>query len=202
MTYDPDLFETSAARDAPPIRHPGVLDWSNIGTGTKAMLAVVILTELLFSLAWATSFSLVNAMGEGVFLADYLPFPLPEILQDLSVGSVINLVLGLLAVTTPAVIWHFTLRDRILRDPIGYFEGNILRIVVATILIATYASTIALEVLSLLSRIDSSLNTGPLDLLETQPELIPLALVSAALILGSCLLGLASAALSLSISND
>lgn len=194
--FDPEAFEASVS--PPPIPSTG---WSDLPMHLKGMAIAVIGLETLCVFAWAASFSTINPMGDGIFLVDLLPFPLPDFLKDLSVGGLLNGVLGLIAVATPTAIWHFILRDRILSNITEYFRDDILRIAVGGILLCTYLATVALEILSLLKRIDASLNTGPLDLLESQPELLPLALVSAALILGSCLLGLASAALFHSLQN-
>lgn len=195
--FDPDAFEN----DTPDQQMMPSVGWTSLPAQTKWAAVTVLGLKLLVAVAWAASISQINPMASGVFLADYLPFPLPEAIDNVSVGSLINLLLGLLAVIMPTVIWHHILEDEILSDIRGYFAGDIRRIVIAAILLATYALTIALEVMSLLSRVDNSMQAvnSPIPILGDQPELLPLLLVSLALVLGSCLLGLASAALSRSI---
>jgi hypothetical protein len=196
--FDPDAFEN----DTPQEQMMPSIGWSDLPAQTKTMLLLLTLLKILAVFAWSASFSQINPMASGVFISDMLPFPLPQALEDLSVGSILNVTLGILAVAMPAVIWHFVLCHHILSDIRGYFEGQPQRIVIGAVLVLTYALTITLEVLSLLARVKDSLgSTSPIPTLGDQPELIPLLLVSLSLILGSCLLGLASAALSLSIKN-
>lgn len=195
--FDPDAFN-----DTPQEQMMPSIGWSDLPAQTKTMLFVITLLKILAVFAWSASFSQINPMASGVFISDMLPFPLPKALENLSVGSILNISLGFLSVITPSIIWHFILRDKILSDIRGYFEGNTERIVIGAVLILTYALTISLEILSLIARVKDSLGTAsPIPTLGDKPELIPLLLVSLALILGSCLLGLASAALSLSIKN-
>lgn len=198
-TYDPDAFEN----DTPDQQMMPSVGWSNLPAQTKWAAFTLLALKGLVAVAWGASISQVNPMASGVFLADYLPFPLPDAMDDVSVGSLINLVLGLLAVIMPTVIWHHALEEDILSDIRGYFAGDIRRIVIATLLLATYALTITLEVMSLLARVDNSMQAAnsPIPTLGEQPELLPLLLVSLTLVLGSCLLGLASAALSRSIKH-
>lgn len=177
------------------------IQWANIGAETWLKLIMIYIAKIACIFAWGASFSSINPMGNGIFLADILPISLPLALQDVSVSTLINLTLGALAVILPSVLWHYTLRSNVLTNFKEYFEGNPLRISVAALLLISYGMTIALEVMSLLSRIDDSLDTGPIPVLGEQPEILPLAIASAALVLGSCLLGLASASLSRSIHN-
>jgi hypothetical protein len=199
MKFDPDAFENNDT----PQEQMMPIGWSDLPAQTKTMLVVLTLLKILAVFAWSASFSQINPMASGIFIGDMLPFPLPQALENLSVGSILNITLGILAVAMPAVIWHFILSHRILSNiRRGYFEDNPQRIVIGAVLVATYALTITLEVLSLLARVKDSLGTAsPIPTLGDKPELIPLLLVSLALILGSCLLGLASAALSISIQN-
>lgn len=175
------------------------IQYKQFSAGTWLKLTAIGLVKLVTMLAWAASFQGINPMASGIFVADYLPFPLPGALQDLSASFLINLTLGALAVILPSVLWHYALKHDVLHNPRDFFADNPLRITIFGLLVLAYSLTISLEVMALMSRVESSLDTGPIPVLGNQPEILPLAVASAALILGSCLLGLASASLSRSI---
>ena len=195
-TFNQERFTTSAPQSEAPLH----IGWRDLETTTKFKLVGIVGAEILAAFAWGASFSTINPMGSGQFLSDLLP-SFPDALQDMTVSSLVNLTLGLLAVLIPAVMWHFILKHDVLGDLRGYFEGNVLRITVGALLGSAYTILIALEILALRTRVHNSLDTGPIPILGDRPEILPLALASGALILGSCLLGLASAALLRSIQN-
>ena len=175
--------------------------WTALSAGTWLRLVALHIAKIVLAFAWGVSFQTVNPIMQGIFLADFLPFPLPVELQNLSASILINITLGILAVTLPSVLWEYALKYDVLRNPRDYFMGNPLRIFVCSLLISTYGLTISLEIMALMNRANANINAGPIPVLGVQAEFVPLAIASAALVLGSCLLGLASAKLSLSISN-
>ena len=195
--FNPEHFAESRPEQSAPVH----IGWRDLGTATKLKLVAVCIAEILCALGWAASFSTINPMGGNQFLNDLLPFPLPDAMDDMTIASAINLALGLLAVILPAVLWHYTLQNNVLGDIKGYFNSDPLRMTVASLLGTAYAFLIALEILALRTRVHNSLDTGPIPILGDRPEMLPLALASGALVLGSCLLGLASASLFRSIQN-
>lgn len=197
--FDPEHFKNTTSEKPQPSSHIG---WSNLATDTRLKLIGVSTAEVGCAFGWAASFSSVNPVANGVFLADFVPITLPQAMQNISAASLINLGLGFMAVIIPAVLWHLTLKNQILKDVRGYFLGDVLRMAVGGLLGAAYAMLIGLEILSLRLRVTNSLDTSsPIPTLGNPPEILPLALASGALILGSCLLGLASASLFQSIHN-
>jgi hypothetical protein len=177
----------------------GEIHWRALNFGTWMKFGSLYFLKMLTALAWAMSFQTINPILGSVFLADILPFPLPSGLEDMSASILVNVALGILAVLLPTVLWHFALKYNVLRNPRAYFEGNPLRVLVCCLLTAAYVMTITLEMLSLINRVHDAIDQGPIPTLGNQPDLLPLILASSALIIGSCLLGLASASLNRSI---
>mgnify|MGYP001579676584 CR=1 FL=1 len=188
--FNPENYKTGGAKG-----QKKSMSWIDLDFATRAQLFLYTFAEVFCAAAWAASFSTVNPMGSGIWLADVLPVELPNALQDLSVASLVNFILWLMAVIIPAVLWHFVLRDEVWKDVRGFFHGNLLRTVVGGLLVAIYGCLIALEILALRLRVDNSLDIGPIPILGDTPHAVPLFLASAALVIGSALLGLGSASL-------
>jgi len=188
---------TSSAPGVPP---PNPTKWSKLSADIWAKFLALYIAKIACALAWAASFQTINPIASGVFIADLVPFPIPPELQNFSVSILVNFALGVLAIVLPSIIWRYAL-DGVLQNPREYFQGNPLRITICALLLIGYGLTISLEILSLVKRVDNTIDTGPIPVLGDQAEMWPLAIASAALILGSCLLGLASAALSRSIAT-
>lgn len=174
----------------PPIR------FKDLETKAKVMLSSLLLFDLLMAGAWAAAFSQINHMFNDLFVANAIPFL--EFLGNLTFNSILSFILGLNAVIIPAVAFHFIIRDEIMNDIKGYFENNVQRIFVATLLAVTWSLIISLEIFSLTKRVEAVNVISPIPSLD-EPNLIPMYFISAILILGSALLGLASASLTNSI---
>lgn len=201
-TFNPKHHDNDERpQDEPMYSKPArAIMWRAIGAENWMKLLALTLLECLIVFAWSGSFATINGMGSDTFLVDVMPLPLA--LQDLTLSSMINGILGLLAVVTPLILWHFALSTNVLRNPKSYFIGHPLRMIVGVMLMLLYGLIITLEVMSLMTRIDNSLAHSPIPILGEQPDLLPLVIASAALVLGTCLLGLASAALHRSIYSN
>ena len=155
--------------------------------------------KIIVALMMGASFTVINPVAADVYLADFLP--LPTLLENITMNAVINGGLGLATVLLPTALWKYVLSDECQANPRGYFIDQPIRVGVAIILLIAYLMLVFLEILALRARIHGSLDSGPIASIGEQPEILPMAIASCALILGTCLLGLASASLSKSIAN-
>ncbi|GAB1256172.1 hypothetical protein NBRC116494_06740 [Aurantivibrio plasticivorans] len=194
-TFDPDQMEwkhkSGGSEQPQPIRY--TIDYRALELDSWAKLGCVWGGKIIIAVMFAASFMPINPIAVDVFIGDFLP--VPDVIGDISMGGLINFGLGLLAVTLPTILWKHALDRAFQSDPKAYFTDAPMRIVIASVLGVAYGLIIALEVLALRSRITASLDQGPIATISEQPEVLPMAIASGALILGSCLLGLASAAL-------
>lgn len=177
----------------PEYLRPKQIVWRSLGAESWIKLSALTLLELGGTFAWAASFSSINQIASDIFIADFIP--VPEFMENMTAGSLINLFLGGMAVIIPIICWHYAISTDAAKHPKKYFSDQPVRIVVAVMLATAYAMTITLEVMSLLGRIDDTVNHGPIPILGEQPEILPLSIASFALVVGTCLLGLASASL-------
>ena len=145
------------------------------------------------------SFTVINPIATSVYLSDFLP--LPQALENISMNAVINGGLGLGTVLIPTVLWSHVLSDEFKCNPKGFFQNQPIRVAVGGVLGLTYLMLLTLEILALRARVHASLDTGAIALITQQPDILPMAIASIAMILGTILLGLASASLSKSIAK-
>jgi len=178
---------------------PAEISWRDVPNQARLKYAGLHLAELVLAIAWGLSIGIVNPIASNLFLADIMPFTLPQTLENFTVSHLINFGLGLLAVILPMVMWKFALEHNILKNPRAYFAENPLRITVGSLLVVAYLLIVTLEILALSTRISEQIDTGPIPVLGDKADILPLTIASAALILGSNLLGLATASLSKSL---
>ncbi len=194
-SFDPDQMEwkhKSGSADQPqPARY--TIDYRALELDSWAKLACIWGGKIIIAVMFAASFMPINPIAVDVFIGNFLP--VPDVIGDISMGAFINFGLGLLAVAMPTILWKHALDRAFQTAPKAYFTDAPMRIVIASVLGMAYGLIVALEILALKSRIHSSLDQGPIATIAEQPEILPMAIASGALILGSCLLGLASAAL-------
>tara|TARA_R110002072_G_scaffold10244_4_gene47895 strand:- start:629 stop:1255 length:627 start_codon:yes stop_codon:yes gene_type:complete len=199
--YNPDHQKDMwSAESASPSGEPYLhIDLRAITIQTWISLILVWSGKIAVALMMGASFTIINPVATDVYLADFLP--LPAFLENITMNAVINGGLGLATILLPTTLWKYVLSDECQANPRGYFLNQPVRIGVAVILVLAYLMLILLEILALRARIHGSLDTGPIASIGAQPEILPMAIASCALILGTCLLGLASASLSKSISK-
>lgn len=204
MSFNTEHHDNDAWRAAPTNQGGGGV--TTVHVDYKALTIQVWLSitalwgaKLFTALMMGASFSVINPILGDVYLGDFIP--VPSFAEDITMGAVVNAGLGMATVILPAVLWSHILSDEFQANPRGYFEGQPIRIAIGIILTFTYLTLITLEVLALESRIHSSLDTGPIRMVQEQPEALPLIIASVALILGTILIGLASASLSKSIAK-
>lgn len=175
------------------------IDFRAMEVDTWVKLTSVWGAKIVIAAMFGASFKPINQMANDVFIGDFLP--VPDFIGDITMCALINFGLGTFAVILPTILWKHALDRAFQSDPKAYFAAEPMRIVIASVLGVAYALIIALEVLALKSRITASLDQGPITTISQQPDVLPMAIASGALILGSCLLGLASASLSAAIKD-
>tara|TARA_B110000211_G_scaffold78906_1_gene92520 strand:+ start:1631 stop:2251 length:621 start_codon:yes stop_codon:yes gene_type:complete len=173
------------------------IDLRAITIQTWISLTFVWIGKIAVALMMGASFTVINPIATDVYLADFIP--LPELVENITMNALINGGLGLATILLPTTLWKYVLSDEFQASPKGYFVNQPIRLVVASILTLAYLTLILLEILALKARINGSLDSGPIGFIENQPDALPMVIASGALIIGTCLLGLASAALTKSI---
>ncbi len=200
-SYDPEHQKDMwAASNSPQNQQPlQNIDLRAITAQVWLSLICIWIAKIMVAFMMGASFSVINPIAKGVYLADFIP--LPTALEDIQMGAVINGGLGFATVLIPTILWKYILSDEFQCNPQGFFLNQPIRVAVGIVLMLSYLMLIALEVMALRSRIHASLSTGPIQIVNDQPEALPMIVASIAMILGTIMLGLASAHLSKSIAK-
>ncbi len=141
------------------------------------------------------NYSLVNPVGSDVFLVDILALPSLDMLQSLTLGSLVNGMLGLAAVMTPVFLFSQLLEhhEKIFEDPKTFFRRGLTRLV-TIFLILLYLIVIGTEFMALYMRVISEATTSPIPNIATeQTGFWPMLMMSLALIFVNAAFGLATA---------
>ncbi len=163
---------------------------------TKTKNTLLFTALLLFEIPnWgfhASNYALANPIGGTTFLVDIWGLPTGTVLDNVTVGILINAMLGLMAVVVPIIMGLFFLEHHhdLFEDHTRFFANGFNKFVCGLIL-TTYGFVIATEFSCLYLRILEETHTGPIPDLGGEPTgFIPLLLMSCALILANLGLGL------------
>lgn len=149
-------------------------------------------------LNWAlhtANYSLVNSVGSDVFLIDALSLPEWGWLQNLTVSTLINSVLGLAAVATPVFLFGQLIERHkdIFENPRGFLADGLSKIVTGLLLLL-YLFVVVTEFSALYLRIQAENLPSPIPALAGHSTgFWPMLLMSLALILINAAMGLATA---------
>ncbi len=155
----------------------------------------VMAAESFNWLLHTANYSLVNSVGSDVFLIDALGLPAWGWLDNLTVSTLINGVLGLAAVATPVFLFGMLLeRHReMFGAPRAFFSGALSKIITGLLLLL-YGFVIVTEFAALYLRVQAESAPSPIPSLSGHDtEFWPMLLMSLALILVNAAMGLATA---------
>lgn len=158
-------------------------------------LAGVLAAEGFNWLLHTANYSLVNTVGSDVFLIDALGLPEWRVLQNLTVSTLINGVLGMAAVATPVFLFGQLIeRHReIFNNPRHFFADALSRIVTG-LLVLLYGFVIVTEFAALYLRVQAESAPSPIPALAGHATgFWPMLLMCVALILINAAMGLATA---------
>jgi hypothetical protein len=158
-------------------------------------LAGALAAEGFNWLLHTANYSLVNTVGSDVFLIDALGLPEWRLLQNLTVSTLINGVLGMAAVATPIFLFGQLIeRHREIFDNPRHFFANALSRIVTGLLILLYAFVIVTEFAALYLRVQAESAPSPIPALAGHATgFWPMLLMCVALILINAAMGLATA---------
>lgn len=171
---------------------------------TALKFLAIIIAELVNFTLHLSTYSLANPIGNDLFLVDVLGLPPWELIENLTVATLINAVLAVVAVSVPVVGWYYLISDtRILEDSANFFS-SLLNKVIALFLLGMYGLVVLTELSVLILRImeeTKSLN-GVIPAFAAEPvALFPMLVISLALVAANVAIGLATARLYQSISH-
>lgn len=163
----------------------------------KFLIGALVLGIIeIFNLALhIANYSLANVVGANYFLVDILGLPPYELINNLSVSDLLNTLLGMGAVITPIVGWHWFLdhQEEIFEDSSQFFQKGLNRIVGLMIAI-TYGFVVMSEFSVLMLRILETTTPGPIaNIGEEQTGLLPMLIMAVTIILINLGLGFAVA---------
>lgn len=142
-----------------------------------------------------SNYALVNTVGSDVFVVDALGLPAYSLIENLTVSTLINGVLGLAAVAVPVALFGVLL-DRhqdIFANPRSFFASGLSKIVTGLLLLL-YAFVIVTEFSALYLRVLAESAPSPIPTLSGhETGFWPMFLMSLALILVNAAMGLATA---------
>lgn len=163
----------------------------------------VLLAESFNWLLHASMYSLANPIGSDVFIVDALGLPEIALIENLTVGSLINGTLALIAVGVPVIGWFFLLTRRdILIDRESFFRDPVPKLI-GGLLVLMYIFIIATELSALWLRIADELQAGAIPSFSGHsPGALPMVIISFALILANAGIGLATATVYKSLKSD
>lgn len=141
------------------------------------------------------NYSLVNTVGSDVFLVDALGLPEWGLVQNLTVSTLINGVLGLAAVATPVFLFSQLIErhQEIFANP-RHFFANALSKIVTGLLLLLYLFVIVTEFAALYLRVQAESAPSPIPALAGHATgFWPMLLMCVALILINAAMGLATA---------
>lgn len=141
------------------------------------------------------NYSLVNTVGSDVFLIDALGLPEWGPLQNVTISTLLNGVLGLAAVATPVFLFSVLLEKhaQIFANPRGFFADALSKIVTGLLLLL-YLFVIVTEFAALYMRVQAESAPSPIPALANHAGgFWPMLLMCVALILINAAMGLATA---------
>jgi hypothetical protein len=158
-------------------------------------LTLILLAESFNWLLHTSNYALVNTVGSDLFIVDVLGLPDIPAITNISVGTLINGVLGLAAVATPVFLFGQLLErhEEIFDDPRSFFSNG-LNAIVTTLLLLLYMFVIGSEFSVLYLRVVAESAPSPIpNLAGHEANFWPMMIMSAALIVTNCAMGLATA---------
>ena len=177
----------------------GGINSAPLGTHEKLWLyskiLLVIMAEFINWLLHTSNYALINTVGSDLFIADVLSLPDISVFSNVSIGTLINSILGLAAVATPAFLFS-TLLERhheIFDDPKEFFRDG-LNIIVTALLLGFYLLVIASEFSVLYLRVvEESTSSVIPNISGEHSSFWPMLIMSIALICTNAAMGLAAA---------
>lgn len=158
-------------------------------------LFLIFMAEAGNWLLHTSNYALVNTVGADLFVLDVLGLPDIPALSNISVGTLINGVLGLAAVATPVFLFG-QLLDRhteIFEDAKGFFSNG-LNAVVTALFALLYLFVISTEFATLYMRIAEETAPSPIPGFSgSEASFWPMLIMSIALIITNAAMGLATA---------
>lgn len=158
-------------------------------------LFLILLAEGGNWLLHTSNYALVNTVGADLFVLDVLGLPDIPLLSNISVGILINGVLGLAAVATPVFLFGQLLErhQEIFADTKSFFSNG-LHVVITGMFTLLYLFVIATEFAALYMRIAEETAPSPIaSLAGNQDSFYPMLIMSIALIITNAAMGLATA---------
>ncbi len=158
-------------------------------------LGLVLGAEGFNWLLHTSNYALVNTVGSDLFIVDVLGLPVVAGLGNITLGTLINGVLGLAAVATPVFLFGQLLErhDEIFQDTKNFFSNG-LNAIVTTQLVLLYLFVIGSEFSTLYMRILEESAPSPIpNLAGHEANFWPMLIMSIALIITNAAMGLATA---------
>ena len=158
-------------------------------------LGLVFGAESFNWLLHTSNYALVNTVGSDLFIVDVLGLPVVTGLGNITVGTLINGVLGLAAVATPVFLFGQLLErhEEIFQDTRNFFSNG-LNAVVTALLVLLYLFVIGSEFSTLYMRILEESAPSPIPTLAGhEANFWPMMIMSIALIITNAAMGLATA---------
>lgn len=192
--FEDDLENWQQPAEPPP-DDPDPLSHDSRLSGWLKLFAAMLAEACNWALHTA-NYSLANPVGSDVFLVDVFGLPPYGALENLTVSSLINGVLGLVAVGVPVVMWYFLITKReILNDPRAFFNDRLAKFI-SILLIVLYAFVVLTEFSALWLRILDETDTGPLPSVSGESVgTAPMVIMSICLIVANAGIGLAVASI-------
>ncbi|MCF6251099.1 MAG: hypothetical protein L3J75_07495 [Methylococcaceae bacterium] len=182
--------------------------WQEPGTGSPptplepgdkvwifCKVTLILLAETGNWLLHTSNYALVNTVGSDLFVIDILGLPDIPMLSNLSVGTLINGVLGLAAVATPAFLFSQLIErhEEIFGDTNKFFSNG-LHMVVTGMFALLYFFVISTEFATLYMRVVAESAPSPIPGLSgSENSFWPMLIMSVALIITNAAMGLAAA---------
>jgi len=158
-------------------------------------LFLIFLAEGGNWLLHTSNYALVNTVGADLFVLDVLGLPDISILSNISVGMLINSMLGLAAVATPVFLFGQLLErhTEIFDDTKSFFSSG-LHAVITGMMIILYFFVIATEASVLFMRVSEETAASPIaGLSGNEASFYPMLIMSITLIVANAAFGLATA---------
>ncbi len=158
-------------------------------------LFLIFLAEGGNWLLHTSNYALVNTVGSDLFVLDVLDLPDIPLLSNISVGTLINSVLGLAAVATPVFLFGQLLErhHEIFHDTKNFFSNG-LHVIITALFALLYLFVIATEFAALYMRIEEETAPSPIaGLVGNEASFYPMLIMSIALIITNAAMGLATA---------
>ena len=151
--------------------------------------------EALNWLLHTSNYALVNTVGSDLFVLDILGLPDWSALSNITVGMLINSVLGLAAVSAPIFLFSQLLeRHEEIFDDTRAFFSNGLHMIITTMLALLYFFVIFTEFAALYLRILEESAPSPIPgFSENESSFWPMMIMSITLIITNAAMGLATA---------